>query len=1343
MMKLLKYESGLHFKKVLFVLAFFMFSETLYAQTWLSGYCYRKSITIDNTKVSGSTNLTDFPLLLSITDIDLRSVTYNGNVESSTGNDIHITDASHTELEVEVESYTESNGEFVAWIKVPSLDYNDNTTLYIYYGKSGDTAPTSDVWDSNYAAVWHLNEDTGSQILDATSNNMDETIDGSSNPYSDTYSTNTYTNSIAGIVANARNFNNVGNQGSDRGFIEIPHSGSNSLDIQGDKITIEVWARMSIPAIADAPFVAKSASSNQESYMFGVQATTNGLNRRITSDEADTDNKGWHFGDVCGADGHYRYDDTYTVDADWHYFAMVYDGSDDDGTDATNLVTMIDGVTMPFSRTGGCDPYPYGDVKSNTGDLLIGKRLTTNRFYKGAMDEIRISNTARSEDWVTTTYNNINNPSSFYSIGDEDYPIVGGTATASNAQIDTGESTSITLTGHDGSATIQWQNSTDNSSFSDILSETSSTLSTGALTQTTYYRAKTTKDGCDAYSNSVSVEVRAAFNSSQAYRSIITIDHTKVECSSSLTNFPLLINISGNDDLKQSTGKLEDANAYDVIFTDASNTQLDHDLEYYNGTAGDLIAWLKIPTLYCDANTVIYMYYGDCGYAGGDQSTTSTFSNSYNGVYHLNDDPSAASQADRSGNANNGTNNNFVSDTRLTGQIGQAIEFDGSDDYVGFGTGPQVSGEGDRTYECWMQIQTFGANEGIFQAGDPTQTIPDQDFSLRVNDGTADNFAVEHYNTDDDFTLVSSQNNWRHVALVHIDLIDETYLYYDGVLHSTFIGAINTSAYAVELGRYNAGVFDGYMDEFRISSVARSSEWLKTQFNNQSSPGTFYSLEGEVSEFVWNGSVDTDWNDPDNWSTCNVPEDTDDIIVPIGLSNYPVLDQDRIANYVNINSGASLSLGGFTLTINDDFRNDGTFTHGNGKLVFGSSTEQTIKGSSSISCYDIEINKAGSWKKLETDISVDNVFTLTDGFLTINGQTLSIENNGSITGGSSTSFIVAEGGDCLTQKNIGATGRTGNVAFPIGSDTTSYTPMILNNGGSDDDFCAYVCDGVYSTGGCSGTAFSSKVVNKTWDITPTTGTGLDVAISLQWNDAETSPDFIFTDAFISHYSSNWSSFAAQDISAQSEPYILTQNNVTSFSDFAISSGDEPLPVELISFSAELLDRYVVQLIWQTANEINNERFDILRSTDEISFQKIGSIKGKGTSNEINNYLFKDINVDSRLYYYQLKQIDFDGEYEYSPIIALDNRNAELTTEIVLAGNPVCDELRLQFLSDDYREPVTLRISDILGKEIYIKKQVPNNQMIITALPERIEPGLYILDVTHSKIQRQQFKIIIE
>jgi len=135
------------------------------------GWEYRQTLQVDAGKVPGE--LTNFPML--VTEACIQSELWDH--ARSNGTDILFAgDDGETKLSYEVEKYNTNSQELAIWVKVPTLYAAANTFLYMYYGNvnASDQQDTSNVWDSNYAAVWHLCETNGTHY-DSTTNSNDGT----------------------------------------------------------------------------------------------------------------------------------------------------------------------------------------------------------------------------------------------------------------------------------------------------------------------------------------------------------------------------------------------------------------------------------------------------------------------------------------------------------------------------------------------------------------------------------------------------------------------------------------------------------------------------------------------------------------------------------------------------------------------------------------------------------------------------------------------------------------------------------------------------------------------------------------------------------------------------------------------------------------------------------------------------------------------------------------------------------------------------------------------------------------------------------------------------------------
>jgi hypothetical protein len=146
----------------------------------------------------------------------------------------------------------------------------------------------------------------------------------------------------------------------------------------------------------------------------------------------------------------------------------------------------------------------------------------------------------------------------------------------------------------------------------------------------------------------------------------------------------------------------------------------------------------------------------------------------------------------------------------------------------------------------------------------------------------------------------------------------------------------------------------------------------------------------------------------------------------------------------------------------------------------------------------------------------------------------------------------------------------------------------------------------------------------------------------------------------------------------------------------VDTSDSNVPVELESFTGKVSGSNVT-LDWTTASEINNQGFEIQRSFGS-EFQTIGFIEGHGTTTETQSYFFIDKNVNAGSYNYRLKQVDFNGSLEYSPVINVD---VSAPNEFSLSQNypnPFNPSTKIEFsLAVDSK--VTLKVFDVLGQEV--------------------------------------------
>ena len=179
----------------------------------------------------------------------------------------------------------------------------------------------------------------------------------------------------------------------------------------------------------------------------------------------------------------------------------------------------------------------------------------------------------------------------------------------------------------------------------------------------------------------------------------------------------------------------------------------------------------------------------------------------------------------------------------------------------------------------------------------------------------------------------------------------------------------------------------------------------------------------------------------------------------------------------------------------------------------------------------------------------------------------------------------------------------------------------------------------------------------------------------------------------------------------------------------------PLPVELLFFKVKEKDKEIL-LEWSTASETGNDRFEIERSTNKGIFELIGTLKGNGDSYETNNYAYADSGLNSGQYYYRLKQIDFDGEFEYSHVatIDFDSNNDRFGLKSTMVEN----ELQIT-LSTDNKANATYNVFSYAGQLMQsgiIDSSNSNSNIDINDL----EAGFYLLQVNIGR-EMNTFKFV--
>jgi hypothetical protein len=347
-----------------------------------SSWQYRKKITVDHTKVSSLAS--NFPVLISLTDANLKNTANGGHVGKSNGGDILFTSSDGTtKLKHEIQKYVNSTGQLIAWVKVPSLLSSADTDLYLYYGyaSAGDQADPTNAWNNDYRAVWHMNQDpsgSGKVILDSKGSGT--TYDGDPNEMESA-------DLVAGKIGNALNFD-----GSPEGIVL-----DTGLSWPTAAITIQFWIK---PDAAGYPMgLLMETNNNKGGYVRYLPAG----NFRLGL------GNGSSLGELTTSS-------TYSTGS-WYLVHLTWDDSDDtmriyvNGSADSNTLTLA-------------GPIVWGASYKNSF-IATAWNITNGGNQNGIMDEVRVLNAALPSGWIATEYNNHNSPSTFYSVGSEQTPPIG------------------------------------------------------------------------------------------------------------------------------------------------------------------------------------------------------------------------------------------------------------------------------------------------------------------------------------------------------------------------------------------------------------------------------------------------------------------------------------------------------------------------------------------------------------------------------------------------------------------------------------------------------------------------------------------------------------------------------------------------------------------------------------------------------------------------------------------------------------------------------------------------------------------------------------------------------
>jgi RHS repeat-associated protein len=339
------------------------------------------------------------------------------------------------------------------------------------------------------------------------------------------------------------------------------------------------------------------------------------------------------------------------------------------------------------------------------------------------------------------------------------------------------------------------------------------------------------------------------------FGSSITINHAQV-ANSDQVDFPFLI--SGVYPYLANVkygGNVNSSNGWDILFTSdaAGQNKLDHEIDNYDPTTGSASFWVRIPRLSHTTDTIIYMWFGNSAISSSQENKPGVWRNGYAGVWHL---PSGGvGTSDSTGNSADGA---AVSAYSVSGKIGSADNVSGG--WIDIPSSAAYKPASALTLEAWVNPTgnyyswSWDKVIALDYRADGSWNAPYLSYALQ-RAGNSQNFALQVTSAGTMYLAQSAatmlQNSWSHIVGTFDSKTQLLQLYMNGQPDpNTASGPSGPIDYATSQdltfgsrSPSSPGDFwNGSFDEVRISSVARSADWIATEYNNQSSPTSFYSL---------------------------------------------------------------------------------------------------------------------------------------------------------------------------------------------------------------------------------------------------------------------------------------------------------------------------------------------------------------------------------------------------------------------------------------------------------------------------------------------------------------------
>lgn len=515
----------------------------------------------------------------------------------------------------------------------------------------------------------------------------------------------------------------------------------------------------------------------------------------------------------------------------------------------------------------------------------------------------------------------------------------------------------------------------------------------------------------------------------------------------------------------------------------------------------------------------------------------------------------------------------------------------------------------------------------------------------------------------------------------------------------------------------------------RISDSSNWADYISCNFYNVVAPvyQAGYSIgivPGGFREGYWLGDdalVDDDWSNCENWENLVVPDaDTDVVIQPLNATVGPftapvVYNTGNECHSLAIWSGGQLTINAAgALDVYTDILNNGTL-NATGNLTLTGNTNSTITGASGLPLRTLNLSKlsgAAIFTDTTITITANGALNFTSGVVfPLSGDPVIFQANAGANGASNASYV-----DGLVRK-IG----NDDFDFPVGDGFYQHI-SIENIGSFGSEFEAQFING--NGPGIYGYNWVPSINNVAtcnyWILNRNSGTTARVRLS--WGNDSDCGITNLADLVVSRFDGTiWQNHGQLSTTGNAASgTVLSFDLINDFSPFALASrsSDNPLPVAWLDFRAALSAPRAVTLDWSTASEINNDYFAVEHSIDGIVFNELVRVPGAGSTNIPKDYQWVHTSPRTGSNYYRLRQTDFDGTADYSPV-----RHVRIDAgwQVFVAHGKL--ELRTPTLSENTR----IQVFDASGR-LVSHQRLGSGTAFTVDLPH-LSRGVYVVQLS--------------